>query len=170
MGFRNRWLQTAGILPARDTAGKWHAPNTYFHPPGPSSTGTFTRFGYSISALHGRAARRIHAVTVDVVTTGIPPVHSTQPEVFVMMTRTKMSGLILASAAAALFTTAPMAYGDSHEAKAGEVKCSGVNACKGTGECATATNSCKGQNACKGSGWMHSSKADCDAKGGKVVE
>ncbi len=86
-----------------------------------------------------------------------------------MMTRTKMSGLILASAAAALFTTAPMAYGDSHE-KAGEVKCSGINACKGTGECATATNSCKGQNACKGSGWMHASKADCEAKGGKVVE
>jgi hypothetical protein len=46
----------------------------------------------------------------------------------------------------------------------------GINACKGTSECATATNSCKGSNSCKGQGWVHASKEDCTAKGGKVVE
>jgi hypothetical protein len=46
----------------------------------------------------------------------------------------------------------------------------GINACKGTSECATATSSCKGSNSCKGQGWVHTSKEDCTAKGGKVVE
>ena len=51
----------------------------------------------------------------------------------------------------------------SAEEKVAEVKCSGINSCKGTSACA-------GQNSCKGQGWIKASKADCDAKGGKVVE
>ena len=46
----------------------------------------------------------------------------------------------------------------------------GINACKGTSECATASNACQGHNSCKGQGWVHASKEECDTKGGKVVE
>ncbi len=84
---------------------------------------------------------------------------------------TKKSGLFLATAAAALFATAPV-LADSHEGEAAAgVKCSGVNACKGTSECATGSSSCKGQNACKGAGvTTKATKEECEGAGGKVVE
>jgi uncharacterized membrane protein len=79
------------------------------------------------------------------------------------------SGAVLAAAAFSLAVSgaafAPVAQADD-----AKIKCSGVNACKGQSECKTAATSCKGQNACKGHGWMSLSKADCDAKGGKVLE
>jgi uncharacterized membrane protein len=51
-----------------------------------------------------------------------------------------------------------------------EIKCSGINSCKGHSECASANSSCKGQNSCKGQGWLPTASADeCVAKGGKVV-
>ena len=84
------------------------------------------------------------------------------------MSSRKISGVLLATAAAALFSTANIATA-ADEAAPAQVKCSGVNACKGMSECGTASNACKGQNSCKGHGWMNMSKADCDAKGGKVV-
>lgn len=87
-----------------------------------------------------------------------------------IMTRKKMTGLLLASTAAALFSTANIAAAAEETAKSAEVKCMGINSCKGTSECATATNSCKGHNSCKGQGWVHATKEDCTAKGGKVVE
>ncbi len=81
-------------------------------------------------------------------------------------------GVVIASAVAALFATA--AFGADKEmpkkdAKADEVKCSGVNSCKGTGACSTATNECAGKNSCKGQGWTKMAEKDCKAKGGKVV-
>jgi len=84
------------------------------------------------------------------------------------MSSRKISGVLLATAAAALFSTANIATA-ADEAAPAQVKCSGVNACKSMSECASASNACKGQNSCKGHGWMSMSKADCDAKGGKVV-
>jgi uncharacterized membrane protein len=79
------------------------------------------------------------------------------------------SGAVLAAAAFSMAVSgaafAPVAQADD-----AKVHCSGVNACKGQGECKTATNACKGQAACKGQGWISLSKADCDAKGGKVIE
>jgi uncharacterized membrane protein len=87
-----------------------------------------------------------------------------------MMTRKKMTGLLLASTAAALFSTAYIASAADKAATSADVKCSGINACKGTSECATASNSCKGHNSCKGQGWVHATKEDCEAKGGKVIE
>ena len=82
---------------------------------------------------------------------------------------TKLTGIALASAAAALFATgaamAPLALA----AEDGKVKCEGVNSCKGTSECATAKSACKGQNGCKGQGWVSkASKAECEKAGGKV--
>ena len=53
--------------------------------------------------------------------------------------------------------------------KAATVHCLGVNACKGTSECAVEGGAaCKGQNACKGKGWTSLTKKDCKAQKGTV--
>jgi hypothetical protein len=76
------------------------------------------------------------------------------------------SGATIAAAAAALMlagtVTAPTAVAQDN------VKCYGVNACKGQAACKTAKNDCKGHNACKGQGFVQLSKADCEAKGGST--
>ena len=78
----------------------------------------------------------------------------------------KLSSLALATAAAVMFSTAPLtAANAADEAK---VKCEGVNASKGTGACATAANSCAGKNACKGHGITMMTKAECDAAKAKL--
>jgi uncharacterized membrane protein len=86
------------------------------------------------------------------------------------MTRKTMTGLLLASTAAALFGAAHIASAAEETATSADVKCMGINACKGTAECATANNGCKGHNSCKGQGWVHATREECDAKGGKVIE
>lgn len=89
----------------------------------------------------------------------------------------KLTGFALASAAALMLTacggekeTAEQAPADQSAAPApaqeAQVKCSGVNACKGQSACATATTSCKGHNACKGQGWVETTAADCETQGG----
>jgi len=85
-----------------------------------------------------------------------------------MNTAKKLSGLALATAAAAMFIAAPMTA--SAAAHMGQVKCVGGNACKGKSECATAASGCKGSNSCKGKGWIHATKADCEKAGGKAEE
>ena len=81
-------------------------------------------------------------------------------------------GFLIASAAAGLILAGSVAARAEHEGKTGDnmVHCSGVNACKGKGGCATAENSCAGQNGCKGKGVVEMSREDCQKKGGKVVE
>ncbi len=81
-------------------------------------------------------------------------------------------GFLLATAAAALFVSNPLFAEDVHPAAEGKVKCSGVNACKGTPECNTkaAVNACKGKNACSGQGWVSLATEECETKGGKMVE
>ena len=77
----------------------------------------------------------------------------------------KFSSLALATAAAVMFSSAPLSAAHADEAK---VKCEGVNACKGTSACGTATNACAGKNACKGQGFLMLSKAECDAAKAKL--
>ncbi|MFH0343540.1 MAG: hypothetical protein ACHBNF_15765 [Chromatiales bacterium] len=81
-------------------------------------------------------------------------------------------GVLLATAAAALFVSQPILAEDVHPVAEGKVRCSGVNACKGTSECNTKAdvNACKGKNACSGQGWVSLTKEECDTKGGKVTE
>lgn len=87
-----------------------------------------------------------------------------------MNTAKKLPAVALVSAAAALILGGCASYStDSKTASAAQVHCSGINSCKGTSECKTATNACKGQNSCKGQGWIPASKAECSAKGGKVI-
>jgi hypothetical protein len=81
----------------------------------------------------------------------------------------KRNQLGLAAAATALAMLASGAAFVSM-AKDAEVKCAGVNSCKGTSECKTATNECKGLNGCKAEGWVSKPSAEaCSAAGGKVI-
>jgi len=83
------------------------------------------------------------------------------------MKKSNTSGMLLATAVASVFMAGPVlaAEGAAQEAK---VSCTGINACKGQSECATASSSCKGQNACKGQGVITTTKKECTDKGGKV--
>ena len=45
-------------------------------------------------------------------------------------------------------------------------ECSGINACKGTGECGGVGHGCAGKNSCKGQGWVTTTEGDCKTKGG----
>jgi hypothetical protein len=92
-----------------------------------------------------------------------------------------MKSMNIGMSAAALFLAAACggsqqsrntmpAMSDGKSAAGDEVKCMGINECKGHGSCAvTGGSSCAGQNECKGKGWVKASAADCTAKGGKVI-
>lgn len=90
----------------------------------------------------------------------------------------------LALAAAALFVAGCSKSGESAEpataasepeaggeAAASDVKCLGINECKGQAQCGGAPggHSCAGQNECKGKGWLKVSAAECTEKGGTVL-
>ena len=66
----------------------------------------------------------------------------------------------LASAAAALFVAGATAPALADEA---EVKCEGVNSCKGQSACSTAQNECAGKNSCKGKGFLMLTPEECEA-------
>ena len=73
-------------------------------------------------------------------------------------------GMVIASAAASLLLSGAVVARAADKA-GGEVHCSGVNACKGQGACASA------QNSCKGKGFVNVSGADeCTKAGGKIIE
>jgi uncharacterized membrane protein len=86
-----------------------------------------------------------------------------------------MKGTMIASAVASLFAfgayAAEPAKAPAKDAKAAaaNVKCTGVNECKGKGACAGAGNACAGKNECKGKGVTAMTEADCKSKGGTVV-
>ena len=86
-----------------------------------------------------------------------------------MAKKVNKSSLLLASAAAGL-----MAYGITMAApgtaQAEEVKCYGINKCKGTGECGGKGHSCAGHNECKGQGWLKIDKEKClKIQGGRLT-
>jgi hypothetical protein len=91
---------------------------------------------------------------------------------------TTNGALIAASVAAMLAAIAGCSSNDSSNntptqaaSQRVEVKCEGINTCKGTSECASSdgTSGCQGLNDCKGQGWITVPKEECDAKGGKVL-
>ena len=77
--------------------------------------------------------------------------------------------ILIASAAATLVLTGAIAARADEKMGGDQVHCMGVNACKGQGACASASNECKGHNSCKGKGMTKMSAADCKAKGGTVA-
>lgn len=82
--------------------------------------------------------------------------------------------VLVAAAVASLFAGAAYA-GDKVAPKkdakdaAAQIKCTGVNECKGKGACGGATHDCAGHNECKGKGWITLTEKDCKAKGGTIV-
>jgi hypothetical protein len=87
------------------------------------------------------------------------------------MTRTKLAGVVLATAVALAFTGSALNAADSPSptTQAEQLKCLGANACKGQSACKTATNDCQGKNSCKGKGYVITTDAkSCEAKGGHV--
>jgi len=93
-----------------------------------------------------------------------------------MNTMKKMTGVLLASAAAGLIlagcagngTKSASAETGAKAKKVGMFQCHGANSCKGTSSCKTATSQCKGLNSCKGKGWIPHTKSHCVEAGGKV--
>ena len=80
---------------------------------------------------------------------------------------TTKGALIAAMAAGLLGAATPLV---AAAADSDQVRCLGVNSCKGKGACHGAGNGCAGQNACKGKGWVMATEKDCKAKGGKVLK
>ena len=81
----------------------------------------------------------------------------------------KVTGFLIASAAAGLILSGATSARADDTKSGGEVHCSGINACKGQGSCAGAGNSCAGKNGCKGKGVVKTTEKECKEKGGKVV-
>jgi uncharacterized membrane protein len=75
----------------------------------------------------------------------------------------------LATAVALLFIGGGfIAHADNNLGLA-QVRCFGINSCKGQSFCASAKNACAGQNTCKGQGWLRVSREECSAKRGRVL-
>jgi hypothetical protein len=85
------------------------------------------------------------------------------------MLKQTLKGALIASGVASLLSSGVAFAGDKAKDAPKDVKCAGVNECKGKGACHGADNGCSGQNGCKGKGWTKMSEKDCTAKGGKVV-
>jgi len=85
------------------------------------------------------------------------------------MSKAKITGAMLATAAALVFMGTVVQAADSSDSSAtSQVKCVGGNSCKGQSACKSAQSDCKGQNACKGKGYvMTPSAKECVASGGK---
>jgi len=80
----------------------------------------------------------------------------------------KMAGVTIAAAAAVLFLAG--CTSQTVPVQQAEVKCAGINSCKGQSACKTASSSCKGLNSCKGQGWLPAASAEeCAAQGGSVI-
>jgi uncharacterized membrane protein len=75
----------------------------------------------------------------------------------------------IATAVALLFMSGGVVAGADDNVKSAQVRCFGINSCKGHSFCATARNACAGQNACKEQGWLKVSREECSAKGGRVL-
>jgi uncharacterized membrane protein len=88
-----------------------------------------------------------------------------------------VKGTMIAGAVATMFAfgayaadkAADKAAPAKDDKAAAQVKCTGINECKGKGACAGAGNACAGKNECKGKGITKATEADCKAKKGTVV-
>ncbi|HVV69892.1 MAG TPA: hypothetical protein VHE99_12830 [Gammaproteobacteria bacterium] len=84
------------------------------------------------------------------------------------MIKKNLIGTALATTVALAFTVAPIT-----QALADNVKCYGVNSCKGQSACKTSTfyaHACKGQNSCKGQGYLELTKEQCEKMHGTETE
>jgi hypothetical protein len=67
--------------------------------------------------------------------------------------------------------TKPMESMVKGKSAGGTVPCLGIHECKGKSACHVAGgHACAGQNECKGKGWIQVPRAECEAKGGKILD
>jgi uncharacterized membrane protein len=86
-----------------------------------------------------------------------------------MAGRSNTGGLLLASAVAGLMLAGGVAGTAAAEEKE-EVRCYGVNKCKGSGDCGGKGHSCAGENACKGQGYLKMAADTClKIQGGRLT-
>ena len=86
------------------------------------------------------------------------------------MFKETMKGAAIAAAVATMFVSGARAGEEGKKSSKSEIKCAGINSCKGTGSCSSKDNSCSGKNGCKGKGWSHTaSEKECKDKGGTVL-
>ena len=85
------------------------------------------------------------------------------------MKNRSMQSVMLATAAAALFS-AGLGAAAGAQAEEAKVRCDGVTGCKGESDCKTADHGCKGHNGCMGAGFKYLTRAECEQRGGKVVD
>lgn len=82
-------------------------------------------------------------------------------------------GFAIATAVAGLLAATALADDKAPKKEAKEaspkVSCTGVNSCKGKGECGGQGHACAGSNECKGKGWISLTEKECKAKGGSVL-
>ncbi len=83
------------------------------------------------------------------------------------MNSNKLTGLLIATAAASLFSVAPLTTASAGEMA--KIHCDGVNSCKGHGDC-KGENGCKGKNSCKGQGFLEMTQDECDAAKAKMKD
>lgn len=82
----------------------------------------------------------------------------------------KNKAVLVNAALAGLLATGGLFSMTAKALAADGVECTGINACKGKGECGGAGSSCAGKNECKGKGWVKKGSAEeCTKAGGKVV-
>ncbi|MFL5304540.1 MAG: hypothetical protein ACJ8F1_04975 [Polyangia bacterium] len=79
-----------------------------------------------------------------------------------------IKGAMIAASVAGLFAMG--ASGVASAKSTEQVTCAGINSCKGTGSCHGPGHACAGQNGCKGQGNTVTTKDNCAAKGGKIVQ
>ena len=66
---------------------------------------------------------------------------------------------------------APKSMPAPPDPKSGNVQCLGIHECKGKSAChVIGSHACAGLNTCKGKGWIAVPTAECQAKGGKVLD
>ena len=85
----------------------------------------------------------------------------------------KALGFVIATAVVGMLAGGHQFAAEGKKDSGASVKCSGINSCKGKGECAAADGShaCAGKNECKGKGWSKvKSEKECTDKGGTVVK
>lgn len=81
-----------------------------------------------------------------------------------------LKGALIATAVAGLFMAHGALAGETEGGTDSNVKCLGVNECKGKSACGVpGKHGCHGENECKGKGWISLSKAECEKKGGTVL-
>jgi uncharacterized membrane protein len=77
---------------------------------------------------------------------------------------------LLVSAAAAFALATGVSASQAEETRE-TVRCYGINACRGMGDCGGKGHSCAGENECKGKGYLKLPKETClKIQGGRLTE